>query len=529
MEKGTHWIVLLALASVLLAACSETEPTPTQTATASAITEHTPAVTPVPAPTPTPISSPSAIPPLSAIPTRIPMTPAQTLTPANTPAVRYTETPSAVPTLAPTRTLRTQPTTIPRRVALTIKELTCSKGRVTVEYEVVCEADITGELDAVSWQIDYGQRWTRTCDIKECGREEALVFRVAYGETGLHEIRFEGCLAGRCVEEAATVDVVPGGAASGQPCQPNPAPKLTAHLTDLDRIESFLPPFNVSGELIKPHSYINMKDGGDARGVPIYAPIDSELVNVASYLQFDKEQYLLAFQISCEVWYRLDHVSEVVDKIRAVQPPAPGAGTGRDGQVEPPLAFDAGELIGYSSGGLPGCCSTWDFGLYDTSRLNTFAKQERYSRSDQTLYGNCAFEYFVESLKDQYYSLLDGGECRTSRDVPGTAAGAWFSSPFDGVPAVDFGGMTLSIATGFERIIEVGALDFSLVVLADDASNVPPEFITAQHCYQGLYGRWGGPPGFVYLELLDPDRLAVAHGTGTCPLYLPENHKVYYR
>ena len=89
--------------------------------------------------------------------------------------------------------------------------------------------------------------------------------------------------------------------------------------------------------------------------------------------------------------------------------------------------------------------------------------------------------------------------------------------------------MTLSIATGFQRIIEVGALDFSLVVLADDASNVPPELITSKHCYQGLYGRWGGPTGFVYLDLLDQDRLAVAHGTGTCPIGLPENHEVYYR
>ena len=113
--------------------------------------------------------------------------------------------------------------------------------------------------------------------------------------------------------------------------------------------------------------------------------------------------------------------------------------------------------------------------------------------------------------------------------VTGTVAGAWFPSPFDGVPAGGYGGMTLSIATGFNNTIEVGALDFSLVVLADDASNVPPEFITSKHCYEGLYGRWGGPQGFVYLELLDPDRLAVAHGMGACPLELPENHIVYYR
>jgi len=433
-------------------------------------------------------------------------------------------------TTVPTRTPQTQPTTIPRRVAPTIQELTCSTGRVTVEYEVVCEAKVTGELDSVEWRIDYGKRWSRKCQIEECGREEALVFRVAYGETGLHEIRFEGCLGGSCVGDVAIVEVVPGGAASGQPCQPNSAPKLTAHLTDLDKIDAILPPFNVSGEQIKPHSYIFIKDGGDARGVPVYAPADSGLVKVAWYLESGKEQYLLTFQISCEVWYRLDHINEVVDRIRSVQPPVPGDYSVGGRQVDPPLAFDAGELIGYSSGALPGCCGTWDFGLYNTSRPNTFAKQERYDRySGQALYGNCAYEYFEEALREQYYSLLDGGECRTSRDVPGTAAGAWFSSPFDGVPAGGYGGMTLSIATGFGGTVEVGALEFSLVVLAEDESNVAPESITTKHCYGGLYGRWGGPQGFVYLELLDPERLAVAYGIGACPRDLPENHEVYYR
>ena len=199
MGMGSHWIVLLALAAVLLAACTPPEPTPTTTAIASPILEPTPTATPAPAPTPTPVSSPTAISALSAIPTPIPMTPAQALTPAaNITAIGPTETPSVVPALVPTRTPATQPTIVPRSVAPTVKELTCSKGRVTVGYEVACEANITGELDFVDWRIDYGKRWTRWCQIEECGREDALVFTVAYEEIGLHEIRFVGCLAGRC-------------------------------------------------------------------------------------------------------------------------------------------------------------------------------------------------------------------------------------------------------------------------------------------------------------------------------------------
>ena len=64
-------------------------------------------------------------------------------------------------------------------------------------------------------------------------------------------------------------------------------------------IETIDPPGSVSDETIVQHSYLFIRQDGPVQSVPVYAPIDSELVNVTWYGEGGEEQYLLTFQVSC--------------------------------------------------------------------------------------------------------------------------------------------------------------------------------------------------------------------------------------
>ena len=89
--------------------------------------------------------------------------------------------------------------------------------------------------------------------------------------------------------------------------------------------------------------------------------------------------------------------------------------------------------------------------------------------------------------------------------------------------------MTLAIAGRPDGGVDIGGIGFSLLVQAGNPTAVPPETITTGHCYEGLYGRWGGPRGFVYVEVRNSESLAVSHGEGFCPPKFPDDYSLYYR
>ena len=233
---------------------------------------------------------------------------------------------------------------------------------------------------------------------------------------------------------------------------------------------------------------------------------------------------------------KIDHMTEVVDKIKVVRPASLNTETSRTEDVSPAIQFEAGELIGYTSGTGSGCCGVWDFGVYNTSRPNEFANPTRTQRPSQWKYGDCPYDYFTEPLRSQFYALLNIGRCRgTSIDVPGTIVGEWFSKPPEEDPMA-FGtfvvGEPEKITPAAQRISEeviperplgIGAGDFGFKV---EAPFLNPGLVTDAHCYEG---ELNGQPGYVYLELLDELTLAESHGIGSCPDLLPENYTVYYR
>ena len=138
--------------------------------------------------------------------------------------------------------------------------------------------------------------------------------------------------------------------------------------------------------------------------VPVYAPVDSYLLDFDYYVQSGDGIYALKFQVSCEVACYFDHLRSIVNKIQGAKQYIPVGN--RDGAfVDPPLFFQAGNLIGYA-GGTP-MSNIWDFGVLNTQVWNDFPPKETYVYSpnaDRYRFAVC--QYFTEDLRVQDLAML---------------------------------------------------------------------------------------------------------------------------
>ncbi len=317
---------------------------------------------------------------------------------------------------------------------------------------------------------------------------------------------------------------------SGDACrlQSDPLVRFNALPTDLSKIASIIPPGSPAGGVIKPHSYLHNKNNPDDTNVrvPVFAVADSVLTSVAYYATtVDTSEYLLFFDVSCEISFKFDHISEVAPKIAAVAP-ATAANTSQTTRTEA-IRFEAGELIGYTVGA--GGFGAWDFGAYDLTFTNQFANQERYEKGhmNQSIHTVCPYEYFEEPLKGQMYELfgthdqrlLPGIECSTTeRDVVGSASGAWFDSL-----NLEFSESKISLGLLPGDLVTITGIGSDVRIAKDNQTWRDPSLLTGSHCYFDN-GRW------FYLEIFDDGmQMTLAHGSGSCPQAMPAGATTYYR
>lgn len=180
-------------------------------------------------------------------------------------------------------------------------------------------------------------------------------------------------------------------------CVSNTRPTFAKHLIDPALVTNILPPPNrpkTDLTVLKTHSYINTP----SMNAPIYAPTDMELVKGAHYVG---GPYSLDFKVSCEVMLRLGHITNPVQKIKEAFPAEPQNGS-TDNQVNPPIAFKAGELVGYSGGPPYTLAVGFDFGMYNSATPNRFAAEpDKYTSSIYTT-AVCPFDYFTPAVRDEY-------------------------------------------------------------------------------------------------------------------------------
>ena len=199
----------------------------------------------------------------------------------------------------------------------------------------------------------------------------------------------------------------PGG--MGGDCDNNPTPKFTAHITELSKISYLTPAGTVQGGDLKPHGYLH--NVGSNPEVPVYAPIDSYLIDFAYYEGYTGVgHYTFKFQVSCEVAYYFDHLRAVVDKISVVTPEFPATDS-RGVVVSPPIFFQAGELIGYTGGN--STFANWDFGVLNTATWNELPNDSYvYSPNvEKYRFAVCPYEYYDDSKRAQYMMLLGDKGC----------------------------------------------------------------------------------------------------------------------
>lgn len=181
-------------------------------------------------------------------------------------------------------------------------------------------------------------------------------------------------------------------------CSSNSNPTFSNQLIDSNSVTDITTPPNIAkpSEHLKTHSYVDTA----APGVPIYAPIDMELIGGAHYVG---GPYMFDFRVSCEVTLRLAHVTDPIAKLKDAFPAEPKSGSTND-EVKPPVAVKAGELIAHSGGPPHVPNSGLDFGVYNSTKPNRYAGSQTSSIYTTAV---CPFDYFPESIRTAYRAKFD--------------------------------------------------------------------------------------------------------------------------
>ena len=188
---------------------------------------------------------------------------------------------------------------------------------------------------------------------------------------------------------------------SSKNCESDPNPVFTKSITDISQISHLTPPVTTQGGALNTHGYIHLEENGGK--VSVYAPVDAKLYEGAFYNQGGEGLYIVYFEVSCEVRFLFDHITEPVEKIKDEFPDTPAADS-RTNKVGP-IEFKAGELIGYTGG--TEMSKNWDFGVYNLKEENPY-REAKFEEGNGFRYSNavCPYEYFTKELRAKYDKLM---------------------------------------------------------------------------------------------------------------------------
>ncbi|MEK0444487.1 MAG: hypothetical protein EBZ46_04570 [Actinobacteria bacterium] len=298
---------------------------------------------------------------------------------------------------------------------------------------------------------------------------------------------------------------------------------FTSKITDTETTYAIFAPGGAAGYEIKPHGYFLIKGERAA----VYAPVDMNLVQGSYYKEPENfladNTYILHFAVGCDYAMFIDHITDPVDKIKAVMNAEPKEDTRMDSFFDNQVEFKAGELIGYTIGAGPKEANrSWDFGYYSAAVTNEYVNQERRIRSFawKQLHAVCGFDYFPEPIKGEYFKLfttragapVPGAGCRSpNRDVAGTLSGSWFFQPdsMSVEPHVaiggDIDGASLTIAgLKSKQYLSIGP---------GNPTYKDPATVTDRHCYTDD----ADTTNYFFFVIIDEMTLDLYEGVGGCP------------
>ncbi len=193
----------------------------------------------------------------------------------------------------------------------------------------------------------------------------------------------------------------------GVPCRSNPQPKFTHDLTNSEMIQKITPPSLIASKM-QDRAFLWI-DQSKTTKVPIYTPVDADLIRGIYKMRITEGKetidYDLHFQVSCEVWFFINHISDPTDKIKKLFPNTPATSTSSENYTKfsPPLHFKAGDLIGYTIGTVQ--AHNFDFAVFDLNNTNKLVGE---LKSNDTRFNNfiCPFDVFPANIKSNYYQKL---------------------------------------------------------------------------------------------------------------------------
>lgn len=185
----------------------------------------------------------------------------------------------------------------------------------------------------------------------------------------------------------------------GVPCVSNSKVQFTHDFTDVDKISSVEPTIITPGNS-RHRAWLNIRSDK----VPIFAPVDSELISGVYKNARGALDYDLHFQVSCEIWYLINHVIDPVGKIENVFPKTPQTDTRTNPPFKEPIKVMAGELLGYTTG--TPVAHNFDFGVFDLNHSNDGLPGDEGSKYGKEANFICPFDVLPDELRKKYYSKI---------------------------------------------------------------------------------------------------------------------------
>ena len=311
---------------------------------------------------------------------------------------------------------------------------------------------------------------------------------------------------------------------------------FTTFPVDMNEVESITPLGNLGppGHTFPTqHPHIHLGVYETSYAYPLYAPADVYITSVAwsEGSTQDPIDHVIYFALCKDIIGYYNHVktlsnevNDIIDKVECED-----FSTDSEGSCTKVLLdkVEEGTLLGEV--GLKQ--GNFDFGLIDLRKRLDFIKQERYPTRDQYL--NCAFDYYPENMKQQFYDLINrvDGTCgQVMQDVPNTLKGNWFHESSPEKYVVDWN-VYLAFINHYEdpsiQVVSIAGIftEPSLYKFIPKTSGViNREFsqVTADgtiYCYEGsnvIREFETVPSGKILVQLIDEDTLNIEHQTGKC-------------
>ena len=175
-------------------------------------------------------------------------------------------------------------------------------------------------------------------------------------------------------------------------------PKFSHHFTDVDTIDSIVPPVFRNREGTMPTTLINTMGK-----TPLYMPTAGKLTQGAYYTEQGTEFYMWEVDVGCGITITFDHVTEPVEKIRMMFSDTL-KNDSRTAFFEAPLKLEAGELVGHTTGSVNS--HNWNFAVYDVREKNFLWGASTFSDMPKYYMQVCPFKYYEGQMAAPYEDLF---------------------------------------------------------------------------------------------------------------------------